>query len=286
MEQTTAIEEVQPETKKMIINRPSANRERIKQDEAELAALMEKDKVVEEVTEETDENLSKEEKTFKKRYGDLRRHMQTKDKEFQDQINQLRSQLEESTKQEIKLPKSEEDIEEWAKKYPDVAGIVETIAIKKAKEQANSIEERVKELSEMQKDVTREKAETELLQFHPDFNEIKETDEFHEWADEQPKWVQDALYENENDARSAARAIDLYKSDKGIGKKRVAKNDAAKSVSTKGSRTSPETNEANSFLKESEVNRMSTKEYEKNADVIMEAIRSNKFIYDISGTAR
>ena len=286
MEQPTAIEEVQPETKKMIINRPSANRERIKQDEAELAALMEKDKVVEEVTEETDENLSKEEKTFKKRYGDLRRHMQTKDKEFQDQINQLRSQLEESTKQEIKLPKSEEDIEEWAKKYPDVAGIVETIAIKKAKEQANSIEERVKELSEMQKDVTREKAETELLQFHPDFNEIKETDEFHEWADEQPKWVQDALYENENDARSAARAIDLYKSDKGIGKKRVAKNDAAKSVSTKGSRTSPETNEANSFLKESEVNRMSTKEYEKNADVIMEAIRSNKFIYDISGTAR
>tara|TARA_R100001082_G_scaffold41310_1_gene21955 strand:- start:955 stop:1815 length:861 start_codon:yes stop_codon:yes gene_type:complete len=286
MEQTTAIEEVQPETKKMIINRPSANRERIKQDEAELAALLEKDKVVEEATEETDENLSKEEKTFKKRYGDLRRHMQTKDKEFQDQINQLRSQLEESTKQEIKLPKSEEDIEEWAKKYPDVAGIVETIAIKKAKEQANSIEERVKELSEMQKDVTREKAETELLQFHPDFNEIKETDEFHEWADEQPKWVQDALYENENDARSAARAIDLYKSDKGIGKKRVAKNDAAKSISTKGSRTSPETNEANSFLKESEVNRMSTKEYEKNADIIMEAIRSGKFIYDISGTAR
>ena len=286
MEQTTAIEEVQPETKKMIINRPSANRERIKQDEAELAALMEKDKVVEEVTEETDENLSKEEKTFKKRYGDLRRHMQTKDKEFQDQINQLRSQLEESTKQEIKLPKSEEDIEEWAKKYPDVAGIVETIAIKKAKEQANSIEERVKELSEMQKDVTREKAETELLQFHPDFNEIKETDEFHEWADEQPKWIQDALYENENDARSAARAIDLYKTDKGIGKKIVAKNDAAKSVSTKGSRTSPETNEANSLLKESEVNRMSTKEYEKNADIIMEAIRSGKFIYDISGTAR
>ena len=216
MEQTTAIEEVQPETKKMIINRPSANQERIKKDEAELATLIEEDKVAEEVVEETDENLSKEEKTFKKRYGDLRRHMQTKDKEFQDQINQLRSQLEESTKQEIKLPKSEEDIDEWAKKYPDVAGIVETIATKKAKEQSTSIEKRVKELSEIQKDVTREKAETELLKFHPDFNEIKETDEFHEWADEQPKWVQDALYENENDARSAARAIDLYKSDKNI----------------------------------------------------------------------
>ena len=286
MEQTTAIEEVQPETKKMIINRPSANQERIKKDEAELATLIEEDKVAEEVVEETDENLSKEEKTFKKRYGDLRRHMQTKDKEFQDQINQLRSQLEESTKQEIKLPKSEEDIDEWAKKYPDVAGIVETIATKKAKEQSTSIEKRVKELSEIQKDVTREKAETELLKFHPDFNEIKETDEFHEWADEQPKWVQDALYENENDARSAARAIDLYKSDKNIKIKSGSRSDAAKSVNTKGSRTTPTDNESSSFLRESYVNKMSSKEYEKNADVIMEAIRSGKFIYDISGKAR
>jgi hypothetical protein len=38
------------------------------------------------------------------------------------------------------LPKSEQDIEAWAKKYPDVAGIVEAIADKKAQERASDID--------------------------------------------------------------------------------------------------------------------------------------------------
>ena len=48
-----------------------------------------------------------------------------------------------------------------------------------------------------------------LLKYHPDFNEIREQDEFHEWAEEQPKWVQDALYENYTDAKAASRVIEL-----------------------------------------------------------------------------
>ena len=39
----------------------------------------------------------------------------------------LKKQLDESTRKEISLPKSDEDIEAWAKDYPDVAAIVETI---------------------------------------------------------------------------------------------------------------------------------------------------------------
>ena len=54
-----------------------------------------------------------------------------KEKEYEERIKKLEQQLVESTKSEIKLPKSDEDIEAWAKQYPDVAGIVETIAIKK-----------------------------------------------------------------------------------------------------------------------------------------------------------
>ena len=49
----------------------------------------------------------------------------------------------------MKLPKSDEDLETWAKEYPDVAGIVETIAIKKAKEQSQILEKRIKEIDEM-----------------------------------------------------------------------------------------------------------------------------------------
>ena len=160
--------------------------------------------------------------------------------------------------------------------------------MKKASEQSkDALEERIKAIDEMQLSATKEKAEAELMRLHPDFDDIRDSDEFHEWAESQPKWVQDALYENDNDARSAARAIDLYKADMGIGKKKSKSDkDAAKSVSAKNSRSKPQENEEASYLKESEVQRMSAQEYEKRSDEIMEAIRSGKFIYDVSGNAR
>lgn len=213
--------------------------------------------------------------------------MQDKEKEFQDQINELKSQLDSATRKEIKLPKSDDDLEAWAKDYPDVAAIVETIAMKKAREQATALEERMKAIDELQSSASKEKAEAELMRLHPDFGEIRDSDEFHEWAEDQPKWVQDALYDNDNDARSAARAIDLYKADMGLTtKKSKSDNDAAKSVSTKNTRSKPQENEATTYLKESTVQKMSPQEYEKRSDEIMEAIRSGKFIYDVSGSAR
>ena len=287
MEQTNVVGEVKPEKKVAFTNRKYTNEERQKKDEEELAQLVEENKAKpEEVEVEDDKNLSAEEKTFKKRYGDLRRHLQNKEKEFGDQLAEVKKQLDEATRKEIQLPKSDEDINAWAEKYPDVAAIVETIAIKKAKEQSEHLEARVREINEMQNNVSREKAEAQLLSMHPDFNEIKETDEFHTWADEQPKWVQDALYENETDARAAARAIDLYKADMGISeKKKDTSKDAAKSVTTRSTKSQPDT-EATGMIKESDVNKMSAQDYEKNADMIMEAIRSGKFIYDLSGNAR
>ena len=139
----------------------------------------------------------------------------------------------------------------------------------------------------MRESATREKAEVELLKAHPDFGEIRDSDEFHNWAEEQPKWVQDALYENDNDARSAARAIDLYKADMNIKTKKPSSNkEAAKSVNTRNTRSQPDATSSNTKMSESRVNKMSTKEYEKHQDEIMNAIRKGEFIYDISGSAR
>ena len=285
---------VQEATPKKVafMSKPKNVEQRIKKDEEELKKLMEQEKEPEPQKEEEkveeEEPKNAEEKSFKKRYGDLRRHSQKQAEDYKKEIDSLKKQLDSATKQEIKLPKTEEEIEEWAKKYPDVAGIIETIAIKKATEQSKELEERVKAIDEMQSNVTKEKAEAELLRLHPDFAEIRDTDEFHEWADAQPKWVPAALYENDNDARSAARAIDLYKIDKNLVSDKKVKTDkeAAKSVNTKSSRNKPLENESSNYFKESDVQDMSAEEYEKNSDAIMEAIRANKFIYDISGNAR
>ena len=283
-------EEVKPETKVAFANRKYSNEDKRKMEEEELEQLMAEQKgEVAETTEETveAEPINAEEKSFKKRYGDLRRHMQDKEKDWDDKFKTLQRQLEDSTKQEIKLPKSDGDIEAWAEQYPDVAAIVETIAIKKAREQAAGLEERVKEIDEMKADATRKKAEVELMTAHPDFGEIRDDDAFHDWVDEQPKWVQDALYENADDSRSASRAIDLYKADMGIKKTKPASNnkDAARSVNSRSNAT-PDSDDSKNVFKESQVNKMTAQQYEKASDAIMEAIRTGKFIYDMSGNAR
>jgi hypothetical protein len=283
-------EEMQSPKKVAFANRKYTNEEKRKMEEEELEQLMKEQRgEVEqpEPEEQEAEPTNAEEKTFKKRYSDLRRHQQKQAEEFKQEIDALKRQLNEATKKEMKLPKSDEDIEQWAADYPDVAAIVETIAMKKAREQSTALEARLKAIDEMQNSATKEKAEAELMRLHPDFDEIRDSDEFHNWAEDQPKWVQDALYDNDNDARSAARAIDLYKADMGITTKKSATDkDAAKSVSTKNTRSKPQENEASNYLRESQVQKMSPQQYEKMSDEIMEAIRSGKFIYDISGSAR
>ena len=281
--------------------RKNKNAERIKKDEEELQELLKAKEQggqpaeeVKEVpdTEEAnkakpeDQALSKEEQSFKKRYGDLRRHMADKDKKTEERIKALEDQLSKATRNELVLPKSEDEIAEWTKKYPDVAGIVETIADKKARERSSDLDKRLENIEKMRVEAVKEKAEAELMKLHPDFSQIREDDKFHDWAEDQPKWVQDALYENVDDAKSVARVIDLYKIDAGITtKKSEAKKSAASAVNTR-SKASPTADESNNYIRESQVDKMSDKEYAKNQEAIMEAMRTGKFVYDLSGAAR
>ena len=280
--------------------RKNKNAARIKKDEEELQELLKAkeqgDNPAEEVKEASapekgeettkeDANLSKEELSFKKRYGDLRRHMASKDKETEERIKALEDQLSKATRNELVLPKSDDEIAAWTKKYPDVAGIVETIAAKKARERSTDLDKRMKDIEKMRVDAVKEKAEAELMKLHPDFIDIREDDKFHDWADEQPKWVQDALYENVDDAKSVARVIDLYKIDAGIKTKKSDGKSAASAVNTR-SKTTPTSDDSNNNWRESQIEKMSDKEYAKNQESIMEAMRTGKFVYDLSGAAR
>ena len=235
-------------------------------------------------TEAEEETLSAEEKSFKKRYGDLRRHMQEKEKEWDEKFQAFEKRLE---KESIVPPKSDEDIEQWSKEYPDVAGIVETIAAKKAKEMFSKAEARMQEFDKIQVEAERTKAETTIRKSHEDFDDLRASDEFHNWADEQPKWVKDALYENSDDPASVVRIIDLYKVDKGLTKsaKKAKAKDAASTV-TRRTKTQVDVEDAHDAIRESEVAKMSDREFEERSDEINKAIRSGKFVYDVSGKAR
>ena len=269
--------------------RMEAEEEEIKKLEAEQRGESEEEneevtKTEEADTEVEEKALSPEEKSFKKRYGDLRRHMQEKEKEWNDKFEAFEKRME---KESIVPPKSDEDIEEWAKQYPDVAGIVETIAAKKAQEMFSKADARLKELDQAQSEAQRMKAENQIRKSHEDFDDLRASDEFHNWANEQPKWVQDALYENSDDPASVVRVIDLYKVDKGLTKtaKKAKAKDAASTV-TRRSKTEVDVEDANDVIRESDVAKMSDKEFEAKSEEINKAIRSGKFVYDVSGKAR
>jgi len=133
-------EEMQSTPKTAFVNKPYTQEERVKRDEEELEELMKAQRGEAEPEEEVEaEPTNAEEKTFKKRYSDLRRHQQKQAEEFKAELAAMKSQLESATKKEMKLPKSDEDIEQWASDYPDVAAIVETIAMKKAREQSSAL---------------------------------------------------------------------------------------------------------------------------------------------------
>tara|TARA_R110000824_G_scaffold11459_3_gene50013 strand:+ start:10 stop:642 length:633 start_codon:yes stop_codon:yes gene_type:complete len=210
--------------------------------------------------------------------------MSEKETEWKDKFDLLENRMKDSS---ISLPKSDEDIAAWASQYPDVASIVETIASKKAEEMFSKADVRLKKMDEVHYETKRLESESTIKESHSDFDELKNSDEFHDWADEQPKWVQDALYENSDDPASVVRVIDLYKSDKGMTKsaKKIKSKEAA-SVVNKRSKTSIDASESEGTIKESDVAKMSDKAFEKNQDKITESMRSGKFIYDISGKAR
>jgi hypothetical protein len=225
-----------------------------------------------------------EEGSFKKRYGDLRRHLQSIQNQKDEEIERLKDQLDNATRGQIKFPKTDQEIADWSARYPEVAKIIDTIASKRANEALEIGEKKIRNLEKMEAQIKRERAESELRAMHPDFDTIRSSQAFHSWVQEQPQWVQDALYKNATDARAAGRAIDLYKIDKGM-KKRPASSAGAAQAVTRSSSAAPAGRGTARFT-ESQVAKMSDREYEKNESAIMEAMRNNQFVYDLSGGAR
>jgi hypothetical protein len=229
------------------------------------------------------EATDNDEASFKKRYGDLRRHTQQLIQQKDQEISAVKQQLDTAAKGQIKFPKTDDEIDQWSRKYPDVALIVDTIARKRANKAMEEGDKRLAGLKQLETKLTRKDAEQQLVQVHPDFNVIRQDAAFHDWVALQPQNIQDSLYKNNTDARAAARAIDLYKSDTGK-RKTTTKKSAAHAVG----RTSSFTRASNGKMKfsESQVSKMSDNDFEKHEEAIGDAMRSGNFNYDLSGGVR
>ena len=214
---------------------------------------------------------------YKKRYDDLKRHYDTKLNEFKKREEELIRQA----VPEYKAPKTAEELEQFKTKYPDVFEVVETVAHMQSESKAKVLEERLSKLQEREQEISQQEAEKRLRESHPDFDDIRNSDDFHKWAKEQPSSIQSWIYDNADDADLASRAIDLFKRDLGIDvPEKVTKSSsktesAADMVSTKTTAVEPKSEKVWS---EREIAAMSIDEFDKYENEISEAMQQGRIV--------
>lgn len=217
---------------------------------------------------------------YKKRYDDLKRYYDRKLGEWTSKENDLKTQLRDN-RPKYQPPKSKEELETFKAEYPDIYGVVETVSHLQSENQMQTLQEEVESLKKRNEALAQREAQLELGRLHPDFNEIKESDDFHNWADSQPMEIKSWIYENNSDGKLAARAIDLYKKDRGLGSDKKTETKTATQnqgadllVKTREQVQVPQSNEV--VFNRSEIAKMSDEEFMQYEKDIVKAQREGR----------
>ena len=220
---------------------------------------------------------------YKKRYDDLKRYYDRKLGEWNSKESDLKVQLKEN-RPVYQPPKSKEELEAFKNDYPDIYGVVETVSHLQSQNEVKSLQDELESLKKANTTLQQKEAALELSKYHPDFEEIKESDDFHNWADTQPMEIKNWIYENNSNGALAARAIDLYKKDRGLGLDKKTKTEK-KQTNNQGADLLVKTNEQTQIpdskevlFKRSDIKRLSDSEFMKYEKDILKAQREGRII--------
>jgi hypothetical protein len=175
------------------------------------------EQLVQELEKVPDADLTVDEKNFKKRYGDLRRHSQDMENRLKKERDDALKALEDTRKAPVM---SAEQLDRIRQEYPDAVATISAVTDAKVKDLEAKINK-----AEHEKAV--EKALRVIAEQHPDWEEIRNDNNFHEWAKSQPEAIQDWVYVNETKGDLAAKAVSMYKAEKGLNKSAPRSNNKA-----------------------------------------------------------
>ena len=220
---------------------------------------------------------------YKKRYDDLKTHYDSRLDEFKAREQEL---LDEAVKNrpDYRAPKSAEELERFKNEYPDVMAVVETVAHLESESKTKVLEERLSALQTRENELVRKDAEKNLREKHPDFDNIRNSDDFQEWAELQPESIKDWIFNNPSDATLASRALDLFKKDIGLDVPQVrqtrsnskqTQQSAADMISTKTTSVNPNQQRVWS---EREISALSMAEFDKYESEISDAMQEGRII--------
>ena len=215
---------------------------------------------------------------YKKRYDDLKTHYDARLNEFKAREQELIQEAV-SNRPEYKAPKSAEELEKFKNEYPDVYEVVESVAHMQSENQVAELQTRLDAMQGRETEILKREAEKDLREKHPDFDDIRNSDEFQDWANLQPESIKDWIFNNPNDATLASRALDLFKKDIGLeqpkSNSKQTKQSAADMISTKT--TSVDTNQQRVWS-EREIAAMSVAEFDKYESEISDAMQEGRII--------
>lgn len=261
---------------------------RIEAEQAQDLELENQEKEIQKVLEEVPAR-SVEEETWKKRYGDQQRYLNQLKAEHKAELEEIKSRLDTVAKGRLHAPKTNEDVENWIKEYPEFAGILEKIIETRVKDATSTTNKKLAEIEEKAKAVDAREAILELTRLHPDWDQLRNDQKFHSWLSQQSQKRQDAIYKS-LDVEAADDVITRYKAT--VGKKKSQGDDdfnpvnAAKVVRKASVFEEPDQDAGEWEYSESQIKAMSAREFELNEDKIMQAHRKGKILLDLSGGAR
>ena len=211
-----------------------------------------------------------EDHDYKKRYDDLKRHYDAKVLEFKGEIEELKSAVNQRNvelPQGVPMPKTMEELAQFKDQYPEVFEVVQTVSTMQTESQLSQLREELGTIKQREQELEKQNAYEQLLNAHPDFNELKSEEKFLSWLEEQPKSISDGIYNNNTDAKWAARVIDLYKADNSIGTKKQTRSkkneDAAAAVTRQQAKEVSTKDKEGKIWKASQIAKMKPWEFEK-----------------------
>tara|TARA_R110002020_G_scaffold6140_3_gene25662 strand:- start:1465 stop:2319 length:855 start_codon:yes stop_codon:yes gene_type:complete len=230
-----------------------------------------------------EEPQPKKRANYKKRYDDLKKHYDDRVSQFKQREEELEAQAR-SAQPQYEAPKSVEDLERFKSEYPDLYDTVESVAHLRSEQQVGELREQLSAIQQREAEILKREAETTLRERHPDFEDIRGDEAFHQWAEDQPTQIQDWIYNNPDDVSLASKAIDLYKLETGQPttktrrspqRQPVTRESAADIVSTK---TTQIDSAQPKIWTEREIAAMSIDQFDKFEDEINQAMSEGRVV--------
>ena len=242
-------------------------KDNVQDEQATLEESETEGEVIDDETISVSTEVKTEEHDYKKRYDDLKKHYDSKLYEWKEEREQLMQgpqPIEES-------PEEDADIANFKENYPDVYNVVEAMTTKNSAKEVQELKEEIERLSANEQQLQAKNAYQALLALHPDFSDIKKSDQFKEWLEKQPPSIADGITKNNSDVQYASRVLDLYKADTASTKKtrgRPSKKqlEAAAEAVTRTTPVNVSTNNSDANKKvwtTSEIRRLKPHEFDK-----------------------